>query len=261
MLKSYILVTAAMLLAVFSSACGENDGQMKNEKVEWGYEEENGPAMWGELSEDYKLCAEGKSQSPINLADAKSMQSPSVTFNYSPSPLTIVNNGHTVQVNYEEGSSIMIGETKYDLLQFHFHSPSEHTLSGKSFEMEMHLVHRNASGELAVVGALIRSGSENAAFDPVWEKMPAEKGEPRQIEGVSVNAGDLLPSEKLFYRYEGSLTTPPCSEGVKWFVLTTPIEMSAAQIERFKGIIDFDNNRPVQPLNERELLVDIPADG
>ena len=245
------------MLALLSSGCGENDGRMKKEKAEWGYGAENGPAVWGRLSEDYRLCDEGRRQSPIDLADASPKRSPKVIFNYRSSPLTVVNNGHTVQVNYAEGSSIGIEGTSYQLLQFHFHSPSEHTLSGESLEMEMHLVHQNAdSGELAVVGALVRRGSENAALAPVWENIPAAAGEPRRVDGVSINAEDLLPSERLFYRYDGSLTTPPCSEGVKWFVLTTPIEMSAAQIETFRSVIN-GNNRPVQPLNERELCVDV----
>ena len=250
------------MLAVFSGSCSRSgDDQMSdNKEVKWGYEADNGPAVWAQLSEDYRLCAEGRRQSPIDLADASPKRSPSVTFNYISSPLTVVNNGHTVQVNYSEGSSMEIEGARYELLQFHFHSPSEHTLSGESLDIEMHLVHRNASsGELAVVGALVRRGSENAAFAPVWENIPAEAGEPRRIDGASINAEDLLPSERLFYRYDGSLTTPPCSEGVKWFVLTTPIEMSAAQIETFRSVIN-GNNRPVQPLNERELCVDVPAE-
>lgn len=257
-MRSYVLITAATLLALLSGGCGKNDGRMKKEKAEWGYGAENGPAVWGRLSEDYRLCDEGRRQSPIDLADASPKRSPEVIFNYRSSPLTVVNNGHTVQVDYSEGSSMEIEGARYELLQFHFHSPSEHTLSGESLEMEMHLVHQNAdSGELAVVGALVRRGSENAALAPVWENIPAAAGEPRRVDGVSINAEDLLPSERLFYRYDGSLTTPPCSEGVKWFVLTTPIEMSAAQIETFRSVIN-GNNRPVQPLNERELRVDVP---
>ncbi len=260
-MKSWVLFTAVML-AVFSGSCSRSgDDQMSdNKEVKWGYEADNGPAVWAQLSEDYRLCAEGRRQSPIDLADASPKRSPGVTFNYISSPLTVVNNGHTVQVNYSEGSSMEVEGARYELLQFHFHSPSEHTLSGESLEMEMHLVHQNAdSGELAVVGALVRRGSENAALAPVWENIPAEAGEPRRVDGASINAEDLLPSERLFYRYDGSLTTPPCSEGVKWFVLTTPIEMSAAQIETFRSVIN-GNNRPVQPLNERELCVDVPAE-
>lgn len=233
---------------------------MERKEIRWGYNAENGPAVWGRLGPEYVLCSEGRRQSPIDLADASPKRSPSVIFDYRSSPLTVVNNGRTVQVSYEEGSSIEVEGARYGLLQFHFHSPSEHTLLGETLDMEMHLVHRNASsGELAVVGALVRRGSENAAFAPVWENMPAAAGEPRRVNGVSVNAEDMLPSERLFYRYDGSLTTPPCSEGVKWFVLTTPIEMSAAQIEMFRSVIN-GNNRPVQPLNGRELCVDVPEE-
>lgn len=256
-MKRLLLVTAVTATAIFLNSCSSD---MERKEIRWGYNAENGPSVWGRISPEYILCSEGRRQSPIDLADASPKRSPRVIFDYRSSPLTVVNNGRTVQVSYEEGSSIEVEGARYGLLQFHFHSPSEHTLSGETLDMEMHLVHRNASsGELAVVGALVRRGSENAAFAPVWENMPAEAGEPRRVNGVSINAEDMLPSERLFYRYDGSLTTPPCSEGVKWFVLTTPIEMSAAQIEMFRSVIN-GNNRPVQPLNERELCVDVPEE-
>ena len=144
---------------------------------------------------------------------------------------------------------------KYHLLQFHFHAPSEHRVAGDLSDMEMHLVHESENGMLAVIGILIKSGSINTAFNLFWNYLPSTTGESKQIKDVILNAYDLLPSRKHTYRYTGSLTTPPCSESAKWFVLTTPIEMSHSQIAAFKSIMS-DNNRPVQPLNGRELLVD-----
>ena len=225
------------------------------EKVEWGYEAENGPEVWAQLSSEYVLCAEGTHQSPIDIVNPISAKFPEFVFNYQPAALNIRNTGHTIEVAYPEGSWIEVDGTRYQLLQFHFHAPSEHTVVGQPFDMEMHLVHKSEDGNLAVVGVLIESGRENAEFTSIWDHIPSASGESLHIESVTFNAIDLLPGTRNTYRYDGSLTTPPCSEGVKWFVLTTPIEMSEAQIAAFRAIIH-DNNRPVQPLNGRKLLVD-----
>ena len=225
------------------------------EAVSWGYEAENGPDVWGQLSPEYGLCSAGIHQSPIDLVNPTPAQLSPITFNYQPTSLNIHNTGNTIEVAYSKGSWIEVDGTKYYLLQFHFHAPSEHTVAGNLSDMEMHLVHESEDGTLAVIGVLIKSGSINTAFNTFWHYLPSVPGEPEQIDGVTLNAFDLLPSAKYTYRYNGSLTTPPCSEDVKWFVLTTPIEMSQSQIAAFKAIMS-DNNRPVQPLNGRELLVD-----
>ena len=227
------------------------------EITHWGYESENGPEVWGQLNPEYRLCSAGIHQSPIDLVNPTPVELPPLVFNYQPVPLNIHNTGHTIQVTYPKGSWIEIDGTKYHLLQFHFHAPSEHTVAGHLYDMEMHLVHESENGVLAVIGVLIKSGSINTAFIPFWHYLPSASGESEQINEVILNAFDLLPSTKHTYRYNGSLTTPPCSEGVKWFVLTTPIEMSQSQIAAFKAIMS-GNNRPVQPLNGRELLVDAP---
>ena len=229
------------------------------EKAHWGYAAENGPNIWGQLSPEYGLCSAGIHQSPIDIVNPTPAELPPITFNYRPTSLNIHNTGHTIKVAYQDGSWIEVDGTKYHLLQFHFHAPSEHTVTGNPYEMEMHLVHKNADGTLAVIGVLIKSGSTNTAFNTFWERMPSVPSESVQDNSVLLNASDLLPSIKHTYRYEGSLTTPPCSEGVKWFVLTTPVEMSQSQIAAFKAIL-YGNNRPVQPLNERELLVDTTED-
>ena len=226
------------------------------EKVEWGYEAENGPDVWAQLNPKYILCANGKHQSPIDLVNPTPEKLSPITYTYdSTTILNIQNTGHTIEVAYPEGNWIEVDGTRYQLLQFHFHAPSEHTVAGQPFAMEMHLVHKSEEGNLAVVGVFIESGRENAEFIPIWDQLPSTPGEPLHNEGVIFNAIDLLPGTRDAYRYDGSLTTPPCSEEVKWIVLTTPIEMSKAQISAFKAIIH-DNNRPVQPLNGRKLFVD-----
>ena len=229
-----------------------------SESVRWGYTAENGPDVWGHLSPEYHLCSVGIHQSPIDLVNPIPTEFPALVFNYQPVPLNIQNTGHTIQVTYPEGSWIEVDGTHYHLLQFHFHAPSEHTVAGRPFDIEMHLVHKSEDGTLAVIGVLIETGSVNTVFDRFWKNLPSVPGASQQTESIILNAFDLLPSRKQAYRYEGSLTTPPCSEDVKWFVLTTPLEMSESQIAAFKSIMS-GNNRPVQPLNGRKLLVDSTA--
>lgn len=229
------------------------------QQVDWGYEVKNGPDVWGKLSPEYSLCSVGMHQSPIDLVNPTPTELPAITFNYQPTSLEIRHTGHTIEVGYPAGSDVgswlEVDGTRYQLLQFHFHTPSEHTVAGELFDMEMHLVHKSEEGTLAVLGVLIEKGSENAAFNPIWAHLPTVPGEAKRVESVTFNVEDLLPSARNTYRYEGSLTTPPCSEGVNWFVLTTPIEMAETQISAFAAIIH-RNNRPVQPLNGRELLID-----
>ena len=245
-------------------------------KVEWGYKTENGPEVWAHLSPEYILCAEGKHQSPIDLVNPIPVELPPIPYNYHPTSMNIRNTGHTIEVACPEGSWIEVDDTRYQLLQFHFHAPSEHTVAGKSFDMEVHFVHKSEDGMLAVVGLLIKRGQHNFAFDSIWSHLPAVPGETQRIENVTEDGSlivdpcfmfspndeveDMAPSLfGTYYRYDGSLTTPPCSEDVKWIVLKTPIEMSEAQITAFKAIIH-DNNRPVQPLNGRKLFVNSAGD-
>lgn len=222
----------------------------------WGYKENNGPEVWGQLTPEYRICDTGRHQSPIDLVNPTPAALPILIFNYQSASVNIRNTGNTIEVAYpNRGNWIEIDETKYHLLQFHFHVPSEHTIAGELSDMEMHLVHESEDGTLVVIGAFIKSGSVNTAFDTFWHLIPSVADESEQLTGVVLNAFDLLPDTKRTYRYDGSLTTPPCSEGVKWIMMTTPIEMSEAQIAAFKAIFD-GNNRPVQPLNGRKLLVD-----
>jgi carbonic anhydrase len=238
----------------------EHAGEETAHKPHWSYEGEGGPEHWGDLDPEFVLCGTGESQSPVDIvrADAIPQELPNIAFNYQPTEVKIINNGHAIQVNYDPGSYIEVDGVRYDLLQFHFHAPSEHTFDGKLLAMEMHLVHKSADGKLAVVGVMIEEGAENAAYQPVWDNLPAEEG-PEQATGLQVNAADLLPAEKMTYRYSGSLTTPPCSEGVSWFVMTNPVALSAKQITAFESIYK-GNNRPVLPLHGREIVVDTSAE-
>ena len=228
--------------------------------VKWGYAAENGPDVWGQLNQEYTLCAEGTHQSPIDIVNPMPTQLPTISYEYHPATgVDIHHNGHTIEVAYPEGSGIQIDDTDYQLLQFHFHAPSEHTVAGKPFDMEMHLVHKSEEGNLAVVGLFIENGRHHPAFDPIWAYLPSTPLETQRIENVIIDLPSMLSPDgqtldeavQVFpstYRYNGSLTTPPCSEGVKWIVLTTPVEMSESQIAAFKAIIH-GNNRPVQSLN------------
>ncbi len=229
------------------------------EHPHWTYEGEEGPAHWGEINPDYELCSLGEAQSPIDIADAQTLNLTDIAFNYTASALNIFNNGHTIQVQYDEGSSIVYNEIQYNLIQFHFHTPSEHTVNGESFEMELHFVHQDANGSLAVVGVLLREGAENPAYAELFAHLPATEGEPEPTE-LTIDAASLLPAETSYFTYGGSLTTPPCSQGVRWLVLTTPVEISAEQIEAFRAIFEM-NARPVQPLNDRDLLQDRGTNG
>jgi carbonic anhydrase len=255
------------------TSCGKTrNAPSQTKKIEWGYEAKNGPQVWAQLSPEYFLCAEGKHQSPIDLVNPTPVELPPIPYNYRPTSMNIRNTGHTIEVACPEGSWIEVDGTRYQLLQFHFHAPSEHTVAGKPFEIEAHFVHKSDEGNLAVVGLLIEKGRHNSSYDPVWDHLPAVPGEAQRVEVDENHPVDprtmLSPNGQVTdeamqpfqtsYRYEGSLTTPPCSESVKWIVLTTPIEMSEAQIAAFKAIIH-DNNRPVQPLNGRKLLVNVGA--
>ena len=251
-----IVIGICIIGICMNSYAESNDAPSHPEQVERGYGTENGPDVWSQLSPEYVLCAEGTRQSPIDLVNPTAVTLPAILFNYQPTDLNIRNNGHTIEVASTKENWIELDGTKHELLQFHFHAPSEHTIADKSFDMEMHLVHKSKDGTLAVIGVLIERGSNHGAFDSLLAHLPNTPGEVQRIEHITINADDLLPSARNTYRYDGSLTTPPCSEGVKWLVLTTPIELSEVQLTAFTAIVH-NNNRPVQPLNGRKLFVDV----
>jgi len=239
-------------LGVARSAAAEEHG---GHPPHWSYEGHGGPQDWGSLAPEYGACGAGREQSPIDLAKSiPSMQAdPSVS--WLPRPLEIVNNGHTIQVNSTGGGTVVVDGISYDLLQFHFHHPSEHTVDGAPYDLEIHFVHKAASGGLAVLGVLVTKGAANPTLETIWKSMPVKADETVHAE-VMLQPSALLPATGVTYRYAGSLTTPPCSEVVSWLVYSQPITASAEQIDRFAKL--FPNNaRPVQPLNRRKLLLDI----
>lgn len=219
----------------------------------WGYEGEGAPENWATLREEYEQCGSGQKQSPIDLSTTTLTDLENVSFDYGETAINILNNGHTIQVDKVEGNQITIAGETYQLNQFHFHAPSEHAVDNEHYPIEMHLVHRAANEALAVVGVFITEGAENSAFATFWGHLPHEETEAIDT-GATVNVADLLPPEQTFYRYSGSLTTPPCAQDVTWLVMKNPIEMSAEQIADFTNIIA-GNNRPLQPLNARDVLL------
>ncbi len=231
-------------------------GHDKVHKPHWSYAGAEGPAYWGELTADYSTCKTGKNQSPVNLSKQTGVGTtslPGFDVRYRDTPLKIINNGHTVQINYPLGSFITINEHRYELLQFHFHTPSEHQLNGFNYPMEMHMVHKDAEGNLAVIGVIFREGRPNMALQKILEKLPKEVGKQHIYENTKINANKFFPLEKRFYKYSGSLTTPPCSQGVYWMVFQRPLEASASQIAKMMKLLG-ENNRPIQKPYARTIL-------
>ena len=218
----------------------------------WSYSGEGAPANWGKLSEEYRICGAGTQQSPIDLAKPISSTRAPLEIHWQPMKLDIVNNGHTIEIAAEKGSYIVMEGRRFELLQFHFHHASEHTVDGKSFPLEVHFVHQAAEGDLAVLGVFFKLGAENAALAPFWSALPKVAGAPVKSE-TTIRPAALVPATQAHYRYAGSLTTPPCSEVVNWLVYSTPVEISDAQVKAFAALFP-DNARPVQPLNHRFLL-------
>lgn len=252
-MKSFAMFSHALIVAVALMVGGT---ALAQEGVHWSYEGESGPEHWGELSPDFAACAKGLEQSPVDIPANAPLNPADITFSYKPSAVNIFNNGHTVQVNYDAGSSIMLNGVQYDLLQFHFHAASEHAIGGQHQPLEIHFVHRNAQGGLAVVGVLLQPGAENSAYAPIFQNIPQQAGQPAAVVGASVDANAMLPSQKGYWRYDGSLTTPPCTEGVKWLVMNTPVAVSDAQIAAFTTLFPH-NERPVQPFNSRTFLIPV----
>ncbi len=215
----------------------------------WGYEGAEGPEHWVGLG--YVECG-GAIQSPIDIPGDAFVHYDDIAFTYAPMQLEIINNGHTIKVVCNESSYITVSGMEFKLLQYHFHAPSEHTSNGNHYDMEMHLVHQSVDGEYVVIGVMIQKGSENSSYAVIWDHMPSDEGESIKIDGVSTTPADLLPLNHDYYAYDGSFTTPPCTEGVKWYVLTDPVELSSRQIEQFRAIYD-SNNRPLQIANGRLL--------
>jgi len=217
---------------------------------EWSYDGASGPSHWGDLTPEFAACGHGHRQSPIDIRKTEKADLPSIEFAYKPSPLRLIDNGHTIMINYASGSSIRVGNAKYELKQFHFHRPSEEKINGKAYDMVIHLVHADQNGHLAVVAVLLQEGTSKPLIDQLWNHLPSEKEKEQVVSGVSINAADLLPAGHGYYTFDGSLTTPPCSEQVVWFVLKQPVHVSAAEVAKFAKLYPHDA-RPTEPLNDR----------
>jgi carbonic anhydrase len=225
-----------------------------DEEVHWSYSGDEGPAHWGKLSAAFGQCGDGKNQSPINLTKALDVELEEVIFSYQDTSLNMHHNGHTIAVDYPTGSHLRVGENRYDFGHVHFHAPSEHQIEGQSYPLEAHFVHKDAQGNYAVVGVMFAEGEVNPLLEKIGHHLPSEKGQKNAPEAVTINVAGLLPEDKDYYRYNGSLTTPPCSEGLRWIVLKQPLTASAEQIKQFKAAMHHDNNRPLQPINARFVL-------
>lgn len=228
----------------------------KTRAAHWGYHGAGGPAHWGTLKPTFKACAAGHRQSPINLEATEPGHLAPLAMHYKVSLIDLINNGRTVQANYGKGSYITLGDERYDLLHFHFHTPSEHRVAGRSFPMEIQFVHRNKRGQIAMVGVLVAFGDYNLAAREIWDRLPKRAHTKSAATRALINARDLLPGNTKHFRYNGSLTTPPCSENVKWLVLRTPVVFSEGQVAALHRIIGM-NARPTQARNSRYLLQSI----
>ncbi len=231
-------------------AASAGHGLHEGHQPHWSYEGEFAPYRWGDMKSDYALCKTGTRQSPIDIRNPVVSEIEPIQFHYEDTPLKVINNGHTIQVEVRPGSFILHGGARYELVQFHFHTPSEERINGRVFDMVAHLVHKSAQGRLAVVAVLLTAGREQPMLQQIWNAMPGTANSTRERLDILINARQLLPADPGFYSFMGSLTTPPCTEGVQWLVMKTPVEISREQIGHFAALYPM-NARPLQPGNDR----------
>lgn len=219
----------------------------------WGYVGAAGPAHWGAMDAHNSVCDTGRSQSPVNIAAALTVGLPPLQLQYAGQGKTIVDNGHTVQVDFDGGSALTLDGANFALKQVHFHAPSENQINGKSYPLEAHLVHADASGNLAVVGVMFEHGTLNSGLEKLWAQMPTSKNTAVALK-AAFSPTEILPATREYFRFSGSLTTPPCSEGVRWLVLKSPVTASPDQVSQFEKLMGQPTNRPVQPLHARLIV-------
>ena len=257
----------ATIAALSLTSCSRTDTVSDDHgSAHWGYEADNGPDRWASMDSEWALCAEGLEQSPIDLANASEVELPGVEIRLpSGQEVEVLNqegvigaldNGHTIQINSKTGETLTVGDKTFALMQFHFHAPSEHTVDGEHFPMEMHFVHQAEDGALAVVSVLIEAGAQNPSIAPLWAQLAEAPGNETTVQIPAEFADHIFSGDATgIYHYGGSLTTPPCSEGVQWYVRRTPTQFSKDQIAAFTAVYDH-NNRPVQALNARNVYLD-----
>lgn len=252
------LICTIMYLTMFNLTIvveGAQADELKKD-LEWSYSGKTGPEYWGSLDPSYVQCAKGLKQSPINISTSKLVKSfdqDQIKFHYKPTNFKILNTGHTIEVVPGNQENILwVNNEQYILKQFHFHHLSEHELNHEKFPLEIHLVHQNSNGQIAVVGLFVKEGLQNNVLKNVFKNMPKMAGLEEMVINP-INLTDLFPEEKSFFTYEGSLTTPPCTEGVRWFIFKEPIEMAETQISSFSELYPA-NYRPLQRINNREVF-------
>ncbi|MFI0547109.1 MAG: carbonic anhydrase [Brachymonas sp.] len=251
MMKNNLRLLTTLLLAASVSVAAAEHGA--HTPPHWAYEGQASPEHWGQLSPDFTLCAIGKNQSPINIQGALKAQQSKLLLHFEQAQQNIVHNGHTVQIDVAPGNTLDLGQERFSLQQFHFHAPSENTIDGQQFPLEGHFVYKNQEGGLAVVALMFQEGQANPELAKAWQHMPSQHHRAATLKRpVDIQA--LLPEQYAFYRFSGSLTTPPCSEGVVWLVLTQTASASAAQIQQLRSALRHTNNRPLQPLNGRVIV-------
>ncbi len=220
----------------------------------WSYKGDTGPAHWSKLDKKFFMCEKGQNQTPINIVGDYKVGLEKYTLNYGKTAIKWFNNGHTVEVAFAPGNTLKVDGKTFELKQFHFHTPSENHINGKSYPMEAHLVHLSDKGEIAVLTVMFVEGKENPYMKKLIDKMPKHKGEEYIIKSMGLKPEGILPKDiTKYYRFNGSLTTPPCSEGVRWLVIKEPVQMSRDQFAAFEKVLD-NNNRPLNPLNARKVL-------
>jgi len=246
MKKSLLLSLCSLLL--INVATASSDG------INWSYDGATGPEHWGKLAAEFSQCSQGKNQSPINIntTDVIDADQSDVILNYSMLRADkIINNGHTVQVVMRSGGVIKVDGQDFELKQFHFHTPSENTVNNRHFPMEAHFVHQNKAGDIAVLAMMFTPGKADKTVAALWESLPMKKGQSAKLSSTVLKAIESETKIKKYYRFNGSLTTPPCSEGVRWIVMETPMTVSEEQVKSLQKALKHANNRPVQPLNAR----------
>jgi carbonic anhydrase len=238
-----------LALAILTSGCATTT----QHNGHWGYSGHEGPEYWGALDPKYSTCDKGVNQSPVNLTGFTESDLSALELAYKPGGHEIINNGHTIQINYQSGSWLSVNSHSYELKQFHFHSPSENHINGKSYPMEVHLVHADTDGNLAVVAVMFEEGNENETLKEIWNTMPEIAGNKNALPAI-ISVDGILPVNREYYRFNGSLTTPPCSEGVLWLVMKQAVTITKEQITQFTQVMPQPTNRPVQPINARAIL-------
>ena len=255
--KLISLSLIAVSALVLSTGCVNHNEHMehaKTHKAHWGYTGEVSPSHWGSLNEKFSMCSKGNMQSPINIVASKDINLDALGFNYNTKSTNVINNGHTVQVNIQKGSSVLIDGKSYELKQFHFHTPSENNINGKSYPLEAHFVHASKDGELAVVAVMFKYGKSNPIIEKIWSKFPLKLNHSENLELSANDINGILPTDKDYYKFMGSLTTPPCSQNVKWNVFKTTVTISKEQVKKFFDIFEHTNNRPLQKTNNRVII-------